>query len=163
MIIKEFKTTLNPLEVYNIFKNEINTILLDSSKEDKDLSKYSFIGINPFLIFESYGEDTYINGEKIAGNPFEILEGLLEKYEYEDSREDIPLKSGGIGYISYDTGRTLEVIPDTSAEDFSVPDMRFVFYKNIIAYKNHWFYKKPQKLTICNIFYYTAYSYLWCQ
>ncbi len=134
MIIKEFKTTLNPLEVYNIFKNEINTILLDSSKEDKDLSKYSFIGINPFLIFESYGEDTYINGEKIAGNPFEILEGLLVKYKYEDNREDIPLKSGAIGYISYDTGRTLEVIPDTSAEDFSVPDMRFVFYKNIIAF-----------------------------
>ena len=46
---------------YNLFKDERDTILLDSSKEDKNLSKYSFIGINPFLKFEVNNEKGYIN------------------------------------------------------------------------------------------------------
>ena len=48
----EFNSELNAFEVYNLFKNQTDTILLDSSKEDKNLSKYSFIGVNPFLKFE---------------------------------------------------------------------------------------------------------------
>lgn len=51
--IKEFHSELNAFEVYNLFKNQKNSILLDSSKEDKNLSKYSFIGINEFMIFET--------------------------------------------------------------------------------------------------------------
>ena len=38
----EFNSKLNAFEVYNLFKDEKDTILLDSSKEDKNLSKYSF-------------------------------------------------------------------------------------------------------------------------
>ena len=48
----EFNSKLNAFEVYNLFKDEKDTILLDSSKEDKNLSKYSFIGINPFIKFK---------------------------------------------------------------------------------------------------------------
>ena len=51
LIKLEFSSNLNAFEMYNQFKNQKDTILLDSSKEDKNLSKYSFIGLNPFLIF----------------------------------------------------------------------------------------------------------------
>ena len=61
----EFNSNLNVFEIYNLFKDKSNTILLDSSKEDKKLSKYSFIGINPFLKFEVKNETTYINGNII--------------------------------------------------------------------------------------------------
>ena len=44
--IKELKKNFNPFYVYNIFKDELNSVFLDSSKEDKNLSKFSFIGIN---------------------------------------------------------------------------------------------------------------------
>ncbi len=36
----EFNSNLNVFEIYNLFKDKSNTILLDSSKEDKKLSKY---------------------------------------------------------------------------------------------------------------------------
>ena len=49
-------------------------LLLDSSKEDENLSKYSFIGINPFMKFE-VKNDKYIYGDNIVeGDPFKILE-----------------------------------------------------------------------------------------
>ena len=38
--IKEITTKLNPLEIYNIFKNEKDSMFLDSSKEDEKLSKF---------------------------------------------------------------------------------------------------------------------------
>ena len=90
--IKEINTTLNPLEVYNIFKDEKDTIFLDSSKEDKRLSKYSFIGINPFLNFYSMGNKSYINNEEVNGDPFNVLEELIKKYKIEIESE-LPLVS----------------------------------------------------------------------
>ncbi|GAA0814626.1 aminodeoxychorismate synthase component I [Clostridium tertium] len=133
--VREVKINYNPLEVYNVFKDEINTILLDSSKEDKVLSKFSFIGINPFMIFESKGQEAFINKVKVEGEPFIVLERLIEKYKCDDNDyNNIPLISGGIGYISYDTGRILEKLPDTSDEDFNISDMKFIFYRNIIVF-----------------------------
>lgn len=133
--VREIRTGFNPLEVYNVFKDEVNTILLDSSKEDKVLSKFSFIGINPFLVFESKGKEAFINKAKIQGEPFVVLESLINKYKCDnDEYDNIPLISGAIGYISYDTGRILEELPDTSNEDFNISDMKFIFYKNIIVF-----------------------------
>ena len=133
--IKEFNTEFNPLEIYNLFKDDLNTIFLDSSKEDENLSKFSFIGINPFLIFESRENKAFINKKIVEGDPFKILEDLILKYSFkEDKYKDIPLLGGALGYISYDTLRVIEKIPNTSKEDFSLNDMRFVFYKNIIIF-----------------------------
>ena len=133
LIKREFNSKLNAFEVYNLFKDEKDTILLDSSKEDKNLSKYSFIGINPFLRFEVKNEKAYINDNIIEGEPFKVSENLI--YEYKNDIQDIiPFLSGAIGYISYDAGRLLEELPNTSKEDFNIPDMRFIFYKNIIIF-----------------------------
>ena len=133
LIKRAFNSKLNAFEVYNLFKDERDTILLDSSKEDKNLSKYSFIGINPFLKFEVKKEKTYINDNIVEGDPFKVLENLI--YEYKnDIQDDIPLLSGAMGYISYDAGRLLEELPDTTEEDFNISDIRFVFYKNIIIF-----------------------------
>lgn len=131
LIKLEFSSNLNAFEMYNQFKNQKDTILLDSSKEDKNLSKYSFIGLNPFLIFESKEKKSYINGKLVEGEPFKVLENIVNEYKI-NIKDEIPFLSGAIGYISYDSGRMLEEIPDISVEDFKIPDIRFVFYKNII-------------------------------
>lgn len=133
LIKREFNSKLNAFEVYNLFKGEKDTILLDSSKEDKKLSKYSFIGINPFLKFEVKNEKAHINDNIVEGDPFKVLENLIYQHK-NDIQDDIPFLSGAIGYISYDTGRLLEELPNTSKEDFNIPDMRFIFYKNIIIF-----------------------------
>ncbi|MGL4569794.1 MAG: aminodeoxychorismate synthase component I [Clostridium sp.] len=132
--IKEIKTELSPFDIYNIFSNEEDSIFLDSSKEDTSLSKYSFIGINKIEKMECINGHTYINSEEIEGSDyFEQLEKRINKYSI-NIESEIPLLGGYIGYISYDTGRRLEVIPNTSIEDFEIPDMRFILYNNIIVF-----------------------------
>lgn len=133
--LREVKIDFNPLEIYNVFKNEKDTILLDSSKEDENLSKFSFIGLNPFMIFESKGNKAFVDGKEVNGDPFQVLEDLIRKYKVsEDIFSSIPLLSGAIGYISYDVCRILESIPNISREDFNISDMKFIFYNNIIIF-----------------------------
>lgn len=133
--IQEIQIDFNPLEIYSVFKNERDTILLDSSKEDKSLSKFSFIGLNPFMTFEARGNSPLIDGIEVPGEPFEVLENLIEKYKIsEEICSDIPLLSGAIGYISYDVCRILEELPNSSLEDFNISDMKFIFYNNIIIF-----------------------------
>lgn len=131
--LKEIKLGLNPCQIYEAFRNNKDTILLDSSKEDEKLSKYSFIGLNPYMIFESNKNQSYIDGKKVKGNPFEVLEELLNR-DIDIESSDIPLIGGAIGYMSYDAGRIIEDLPDSSIEDFNIPDMKFAFYKNIIIF-----------------------------
>ena len=133
--VREVKIDFNPLEIYNVFKNEKDTILLDSSKEDENLSKFSFIGLNPFMIFESKENKAFVDGKEVDGDPFNVLDNLISKYKVsEDIFSGIPLLSGAIGYISYDVCRILERIPDSSEEDFNISDMKFIFYNNIIIF-----------------------------
>lgn len=132
--IKELKKNLNPFYVYNIFKDELNSVFLDSSKEDKNLSKFSFIGINPFCNFKYKNGKGYINGEEIQEkDPFIALEKLVNKYKinYDSS---IPFIAGAIGYFSYDIGRTIEVLPSTAKKELEIPDAIFNFYNNLIIF-----------------------------
>lgn len=132
--IKEFKTKLSPFDIYSIFSNEEDSVFLDSSKEDKNLSKYSFIGINPVEKFEVIEGKCYINSVEIESKDgFLEIEKRIEKYKL-NIKSDIPLIGGYIGYISYDAGRMIEKLPDTAKEDFKIPDMRFILYNNIIIF-----------------------------
>jgi para-aminobenzoate synthetase component 1 len=132
--IKELNTYYDPFHTYSLFKNNINTIFLDSSKEDQLLSRYSFIGINPYKKFTSKGRNVFIDNEKYEGvDPFEKLEELLEEYKIE-FESNIPFISGAIGYFSYDIGRILEELPDNSGEDYSIPDSIFIFFDNLIIF-----------------------------
>lgn len=132
--IKEFETKLFPFDIYSIFSGEKDSIFLDSSKEDENLSKYSFIGINPVEKFEVREGKCYLNSLELQGKDgFLELEQRIEKYKL-DVKSDIPLIGGYIGYISYDAGRMIEKLPNTAKEDLKIPDMRFILYNNIIIF-----------------------------
>ena len=132
--IKELNIYYDPFYTYNLFKDNIDSIFLDSSKEDKLLSKYSFIGLNPYKKFISKGRKVLIDNEVYNDvDPFEELEKLMDSYKL-NIISDIPFVSGTIGYFSYDIGRMLEKLPDTSSERFSIPDSMFIFFDNVIIF-----------------------------
>ncbi|WP_143316346.1 aminodeoxychorismate synthase component I [Clostridium sp. HBUAS56017] len=134
MRIKELENYYNPLDVYRIFKDEKDSVFLDSSKEGSPFSLFSFIGINPLWKFESIGKSSYLDGEKLKGeDPFKNLEKLLGDRKIKE-KSNLPFIGGVIGYFSYDIGRDLEDLPSTAIEDFYVPDSKFLLYENIIIF-----------------------------
>lgn len=130
--IKQLDKNYNSLNVFKLF-NYDNNIYLDSAKLDSKLGRYSFIGVNVLSTFMSRGHDAYIDGNKVLGEPFEVLEKLISKYNIAyDS--DIPFVGGLVGYFSYDMGRILEELPDTSESFIDIPDSIFYLYENIIIF-----------------------------
>ncbi|MEW8956602.1 aminodeoxychorismate synthase component I [Clostridium sp.] len=132
-LVKEFNSSLDAFSIYTLFKDK-DVIFLDSSLEDKNLSKYSFIGVNPFLKFKSYGEDIWVNHKKIKGDPFKELENIIKEYSIENKESHLPFIGGAIGYISYDMGRNLETLPSSAKEDIKIPESYFLLYDNIIIF-----------------------------
>lgn len=128
--IKSIESNLEIHEIYNQFKSEKNTIMLDSSNEG-EFSNYSFIGLNPYLVFKSKGNKVIVGEKEIIGDAFKELENIINKYKL-NFHSDIPFLSGCIGYFSYDAGRNLEILPDVTSEDFYMYDSYFVFYDNLI-------------------------------
>ncbi|OOM06728.1 aminodeoxychorismate synthase component 1 [Clostridium saccharobutylicum] len=135
--IKELDKYYDPFYTYSIFKDSTYSIFLDSSKEDILLSKYSFIGLNPYKKFISKGRKVVIDNEEYDDvDPFDKLENLIDEYKL-NIKSNIPFVSGAIGYFSYDIARVLEELPDNSSEDFSVPDSMFIFFDNLIIFDLH--------------------------
>lgn len=131
--IKEIENKLKPHEVYSLFKDEINSIFLDSSKEDSEFSLYSFIGLNPFKKFSSKGNEIFIDEKLVLGDPFKKLEELILEYKI-NYHSDIPFLGGAMGYFSYDIGRVIEDMPKSAKDDVCIPDSYFLFYDNVIIF-----------------------------
>ena len=132
--IKKLDKYYDPYGVYKLFSSYEDSIFLDSSKEDKVLSRYSFIGVNPISKFISKDNKCYIDNKEIeTEDSFLELENFINKYKVEDYG-DIPFVAGAIGYFSYDMGKRLEVEDTIEEVDVDIPDSIFIIYENIIIF-----------------------------
>ncbi|WMJ82395.1 aminodeoxychorismate synthase component I [Clostridium sp. MB40-C1] len=130
-LMKEITTELDSFSIYSIFKNEKESIFLDSGMDRETLGKYSFIGLNPFITFKSKNSVCFLNGKQYKGDAFEELKEIMKKYKFMNHTK-LPFVAGGMGYFSYDVGRKIESLPNYAKEDIDIPDCYFNFYDNVI-------------------------------
>lgn len=118
------------------------------------LSRFSFIGLDPFLVLTARGRRLSLESlpggrrREFDGDPFECLRAVLNRCRIRrlrQSSDDPPLIAGAIGYLAYELGRHLEKLPATTLDDLELPDMYFAFYRAILshdrlrkAYSLHW-------------------------
>jgi len=64
------------------------TYLLESVEKGKKLGRYSFLGIHPFLIFQSKGKSAFVsysNGRKehyeVKVDPLEVLKKIMQRFK----------------------------------------------------------------------------------
>jgi len=135
-VIEKIKCDLSPEELFAHFDRIPEASLLNSSLET-DISRFSFIGLDPFLVLKSKnGKTELISNEKsvkTGKDPFECLDFILKTYKT-DNPSPFPFTSGGVGFLSYDLKDLLENIEQRSEDDLNVPDIYFVFYKTIIIF-----------------------------
>lgn len=135
LTIEKVQTKLDGFDIYSLFKEDLNTILLDSARDKETLGRYSFIGVNCFLKFKSKNAICNTLDKAYAGDTFEELNKIMKEYYIENNTE-LPFVAGGIGYFSYDLGRELEVLPNIAKEDIDIPHCCYNFYDNIIIIDN---------------------------
>ncbi len=125
-----------PEELFRHFENSPEASFLNSSMET-DVARFSFIGIEPFLVLTSKGKNINIRFDghrlRFKGDPFEYLDSVIRTYRMK-KLFSLPFTSGGIGYLSYDLKDVLEKLPQKAEDDLLLPDLYFVFYRAILIH-----------------------------
>jgi len=132
-----------------------NSFLLESVEGGERLARYSFLGSDPFLIFQSKGNTATVteNGHTktialTAGtrDPLHVLKELLGRYTYVPSPTLPPFVGGAVGMIAYDTVRFFEKLPTLASDDLQLDDCLFLFTDALLVFDN----AKHNVLALCN-------------
>lgn len=128
-----------PISLYQkICSGENYSYLLESVEGGERMARYSFIGENPFLIFQGKGNQVEIlhQGQKEIkkGNPLKILQETINGYQAASLPQLPRFQGGAVGYLSYDTVRWIEDLPSQKPDDLQLPDLFFVFTDVILIF-----------------------------
>jgi para-aminobenzoate synthetase component 1 len=113
--------------------------LLESGPAGPDaVRRYSFAAAEPFTTLVTRGQEAYVYEEGrtrvMTGDPFVILQSLLNKYRVPAPPDLIGFPGGAVGYFGYDLGRQIERLPETAVDDLGLPDLQLGFYDVILAF-----------------------------
>ncbi len=109
--------------------------LLESVEGGEKVGRYSFLGSEPYLIFQSKGRRLRIDAPDgtesrelpPGSDPLTVLKELLGRHRFVPSPELPRFCGGAVGYLSYDLVRFFERLPDGTADDLDLPDCMLVF------------------------------------
>ena len=124
----------DPVELFAPWAEQRGAILLDSAKKSAELGRYSYIAVDPFSFLSAKDHQIEFNGALSVGNPWTLLQEQLSAHSAERIEGLPPLQGGVVGYFSYDLGRHLEKLPDTTIDDRKFPDLMLGFYDLIISF-----------------------------
>ncbi len=113
--------------------------LLESVEKEKILGRYSFLGINPFLVFKSKKKRIEITERgKVESltvqDPLEFLKKIMNKFVVVNSPKLPRFSGGAVGYLGYDVVRFWEKIPEENQDDLNLPDSLFIFSDTLLIF-----------------------------
>ncbi|UCH35452.1 MAG: anthranilate synthase component I [Armatimonadota bacterium] len=109
--------------------------LLESVEGGEKVGRYSFLGSQPYLVFQSKGRRVRIAGPQgeetrelpPGSDPLTVIKELLLRHRFVASPELPRFCGGAVGYLSYDIVRFFEELPDSTEDDLDLPDCMLVF------------------------------------
>lgn len=115
--------------------------LLESIEGGEKVARYSFLGTQPSILFQSKGHqvtiENLVKGEKISKeyeDPLKALEEVMQQYQ-PVSVEGLPEFHGGaVGYMTYDMVRFVEELPDSTEDELQLPDSFFMIAETILIF-----------------------------
>jgi anthranilate synthase component 1 len=112
-----------------------NSFLLESVEGGRSRGRYSLIGLKPDVIWRCRGDKAEINRDarfqpdRFGPEPngaLASLRALIAESRIELPQGLPPMASGLFGYMSYDTVRLVEKLPDLKPEKLNLPDSIFL-------------------------------------
>ncbi|MBN2457353.1 MAG: anthranilate synthase component I family protein [Sedimentisphaerales bacterium] len=126
---KKISTSVNMPALSEIFAHLQSPVILGANIAKADADGFSYWAGQPKEVFE------FRAGQQ---DLFRKLHRILDKYRLtEDNTNSLPAGifcGGWIGYFSYELGRYIERLPETTIDDLGMPLIRLCFYDSLIAY-----------------------------
>lgn len=129
---------LTPVSAFRKIKNTYS-YLLESVEGEEKIARFSFIGIEPSVIFKSKGSLIELikegqNKRFSTESPLEEISRIMHSLRPADVK-GLPRFSGGlVGYMGYDMVRFFENLPDKNPDDLKVADSIFMLADSLIIF-----------------------------
>jgi anthranilate synthase component 1 len=117
--------------------------LFESVEKHDQAGRYSFVGVNQRVVFESHGsairitEDGTTREFQTEGDPLADLERLMQRYRYVASPAlaDARFAGGAVGFLSYDMVRFFEhTVPPSPPDDLGLPESLFTITEALLIF-----------------------------
>ncbi|GER86121.1 anthranilate synthase component I [Dictyobacter vulcani] len=141
-----------PVSAYCKTAQKPYSFLLESVSGGEQVARYSFIGIDPYLVMIHQGETvrlrkmnttrgTYYEEELACHDPLQLLEAELGQYRLikpphlERAHDQLPKFFGGaVGYLSYDTAARFERLPQPKPNELDLPLAVFMLTETVLVF-----------------------------
>jgi anthranilate synthase component 1 len=112
-------------------QDRAGTFLLESAEQGRNWSRYSFIGVRcAAMLTDRDGSAAWLGraprGVPDGGSPVEALRDTVELLRTRPLPGLPPLTGGLVGYLTYDSVRAWERIPDDNPDELGIPDVGFL-------------------------------------
>ncbi len=121
-LYEEFDFYGKGFALFELFSDERHAFFLDSSLYENQRGRHSFIGFDPFEVFQREGKTTLVSLKE----RFSIF-SLYQREEF------TPLSCGIVGFLGYEYGLYQENIALKSKEGLGLPEVMFGFYDCILT------------------------------
>ncbi|MFN3651419.1 MAG: anthranilate synthase component I [Armatimonadota bacterium] len=119
-----------------------NSFLLESVAGGEQIGRYSFIAGDPSMVVKTKGREVEIRREgrtetrtlADGEDPLHLLKELMRGFRFVADPELPPFCGGAVGFLSYDTVRFFERLPDLTPDDRGLPDTYFVFTDTLLIF-----------------------------
>jgi anthranilate synthase component 1 len=131
--------TLTPVSAYSRIQQGECAFLFESVVGGERIGRYSFIGSDPFLRIDAYGQriavtDQHGTKTRAVADPLSELESLLAGFRAADIGSLPRFCGGAVGYAGYDVVRYSERLPNAPHDDRGLPDLSFAFYDRMVIF-----------------------------
>jgi para-aminobenzoate synthetase component I len=125
-IVQSLAADCSPIDVFNRLNRLPYAVLLESTRFDSRLGRYSIFAADPY--------DVYRLDQRSA----DPLAGLAKRIQAWPKQSPLaglpPMQGGAIGMLSYDLGRCFERIPPASHNEFQYPLALIGFYDVVFVW-----------------------------
>ncbi len=133
-----------PVSVYLKVAGGPYTFLLESVEGGERIARYSFVGLDPYLVMTTRGRSatlTWRSGPKAGtratlpcNDPLRLIEAELARSRLVKLPGMPRFLGGAVGYLGYETVACFERLPVPEADPLSLPEAIFCFTETMLVF-----------------------------
>ncbi len=133
--------SLTPVSAFSRIDDGGWSFLFESVVGGEKVGRYSFLGVQPFLTFQSFGKRITVEGSDGKrtyehDQPFDELDRLIQRFKAPHLAGLPRFHGGAVGYAAYDAIRYIEYLPNVPTDDRNIPDLSFAFFDQMVVFDN---------------------------
>ncbi|MFV1994248.1 MAG: anthranilate synthase component I [Verrucomicrobiales bacterium] len=146
-LVADYET---PVSAYRKICDGSCSFLFESAEKSDEIGRYSFLGVDPRMVFSGRGPEVTIREAgketrtyEAERDPFHELETLMGDFRPVPDPALPVFYGGAVGYLAYDAVRYFEpTVPEPPQDELGLPEMVFLVSDTLIIFDHR--YRKMQ-------------------